>query len=36
MPKVSSDSAQQRQEAGPVVDLRDELERIAADPRSNA
>jgi hypothetical protein len=26
MPKVSSDSAPQRQEAGPVVDLRDELD----------
>ena len=25
MPKVSSDSARQRQEAGPVVDLRNEL-----------
>ena len=26
MPKVSKDSAPQRQEAGPVVDLRDELD----------
>ena len=26
MPKVSRDSAPQRQEAGPVVDLRDELD----------
>ena len=26
MPKVSSDSAPQRQEAGPLVDLRDELD----------
>ena len=26
MPKVSSDSASQRQEAGPVVDLRDDLD----------
>jgi hypothetical protein len=26
MPKVSSDSAPQRQEVGPVVDLRDELD----------
>lgn len=26
MPKVSQDSAPQRQEAGPVVDLRDELD----------
>ena len=25
MPKLSKDSAPQRQEAGPVVDLRDEL-----------
>lgn len=26
MPKVSRDSAPQRQEAGPVVDLRDDLD----------
>jgi len=26
MPKVSKDSAPQREEAGPVVDLRDELD----------
>ena len=28
MPKVSKDSAPQRQEAGPVVDLRDELDAV--------
>ena len=30
MPKVSRDSAPQRQEAGPVVDLRDELDGYTA------
>jgi hypothetical protein len=30
MPKVSRDSAPQRQEAGPVVDLRDELDGFTA------
>jgi len=30
MPKVSRDHASQRQEAGPVVDLRDELDGYTA------
>ncbi len=34
MPKVSKDSAPQRQEAGPVVDLRDELNGYRLAPTS--
>jgi hypothetical protein len=30
MPKVSKDSAPQRQEAGPIVDLRDDLDGYTA------
>ena len=30
MPKVSKDSASQRQEAGPIVDLRDDLDGYTA------
>jgi len=35
MPKVSKDSAPQRQEAGPVVDLRDELNGYRLAPTSD-